>query len=72
MIRVVLRHVYDADGAIVGDFPPSELDALIDRLRSTEIYLSDHDDVCKLTDDPFLWTTTNESRPHTVFEILVD
>lgn len=71
MIRVVLRHIDDLNGAIVGDFPPSDLDGLIDRLRSTSIYLNEHED-CKLIDDPFQWIVTDESRSHAVFEIIVD
>lgn len=70
MIRVVLRHVDDAEGAIVGDFLPSEIDGLIDRLRWTDIYVGEHE-LCKLDIDPFQWTYTDEARPHAIFEILV-
>ena len=51
MIRVVLRHIDYAEGLLIGDFPPSEIPALIDLLVRTRIVFSDEADDCRLSPD---------------------
>lgn len=43
MIRVVARHIVDAEGTLIGDFPPSEIQGLIDLLDRYDIHLDDSD-----------------------------
>lgn len=53
MIRVVLRHVLEADSILLGDFPPSEVRPLLDLLDQTRIVVNDEwDDVMMFMDQP--------------------
>lgn len=76
MIRVVLRHIDQADGTYVGDFPPSEINQLVDHLAANRIYI---DDVCEdgaLCEDALQWTITtpetSRTSPHVILEILIE
>lgn len=72
MIRVVLRHENETEGSLVGDFPPSEIDGLLDRLRFERIYLGDISENAKLVDgNPLQWTRTVDTRPRLVLEVIV-
>lgn len=50
-IRVIMRHIDDADGRLLGDFPPTEIGPLLDVLADTRIYWSDDHDDCALVKD---------------------
>jgi hypothetical protein len=43
MIRVVLRDIDDADGVLLGDFPPSELFDLQQLLSKTHVWFGEDD-----------------------------
>lgn len=72
MIRVLLRHIDDADGRLLGDYLPSEIDGLIERLMQGRIYWDDESDDCSLCDDPCQWVSTEEARPRMVLEVLIE
>lgn len=83
MIRVLLRHIDDAEGFLIGDFAPSEIDDLVHRLRSTRIYYvadeaeatqSEDAKVATLADDggPLQWILTSEARPRVALEIVIE
>lgn len=76
MIRVIARHIDEADGVLVGDYPPSEIDALVELLGSARVHLSDEDyvDVDLLRDAnslQFIVDTTGR-YPRMVLEILFE
>lgn len=78
MIRVVVRHVvHESEGALLGDFPPSEIPALLELLEShqTRIYDSSLENNLRLVEDtpPLQLIKVGRSgSPRYVLEILLD
>lgn len=83
MIRVVARHVAEADGVLVGDFPPSEIPALMDLFNepSRLTFITDGDGdhpsasafYADADDDEwtqFVVTDASKSSPRLVLELL--
>lgn len=75
MIRVVIRHVNDAEGTLVGDFPPADIPVLVDLIRRTPLYMGDESDYAQLADldvGPLQLVVAEGSTPRLVFEVIIE
>jgi hypothetical protein len=76
MIRVVIRHINDAEGTLVGDFPPADIPELVDFIRRTPLYMGDESDYAQLADLdtglPLQLIVAEGSTPRLVLEVIVE
>jgi hypothetical protein len=71
MIRVLVRHVDDAEGTLLGDFPPSEIRPMLEVLDAARIYWSDTADDCEV-DSTQLVLGGGTGAPRYVLEVLLE
>lgn len=72
MVRVVLRHVNDTEGRLLGDFPPSEIRPLMELLDSTPIYAGDDPCVVSPGAPSQFVSHGGPGAPRFVLEVLVE
>lgn len=71
MIRVVIRHVDDAESTLLGDFPPSEIRPMLEVLDTARIYWSDDADDVSVASTQLVLAGGN-AAPRYVLEVLVE
>lgn len=73
MIRVTLRTIDDVDGALLGDFPPSEIPGLLQLLKTTRIYFGDDYEDAELVDNgQFSLSYPPKGAPRVVLDLCVE
>ena len=72
MLRVLVRHINDADSTLVGDLPPSEVRALLELLGTTDISWGDRADVGLYEGGPQFIESGGMGAPRLCYEILLD
>jgi hypothetical protein len=79
MIRVLARHVNDAEGYLIGDFAPGDINDLLDLLRRERVNLGgDAEDATFINPQefeapsPLQWVLTDEQRPRLVLEVIFE
>lgn len=72
MIRVVMRHINEVQQRPLGDFPPDQIDGLLNLLGGSHIWWDDSADDCDLFGTQFITADTEPQSGRMVLEILVD